>query len=242
MEALRTSQLSTEQLAVFNIESITDDRWALIRPRIDEDFPGGEFNFVDLGGGNGLFADRVLAEYPKSRGAVLDSSDLLLSKNRPHSRKTVTFGNALDFANHFSEVDIVFCNWIFHHLVHSSSYARSRENVRNTLTAIRSRMTKRGRLSVYETDYNGYISWFPGRLIFALTSSRALAPFVKRLGANTAGVGVCFQSSKQWHQTFENCGFHVLSHAAEKPWWWWSTFRHTCLLLRDVSHAHYWAK
>jgi 16S rRNA G1207 methylase RsmC len=58
------------------------------------DFPDGHFNFIDIGGGDGLFADKVLARFPNSHGTVLDNSQLLLKKNIPSSRKNIIFNSA----------------------------------------------------------------------------------------------------------------------------------------------------
>ncbi|NJO57968.1 MAG: class I SAM-dependent methyltransferase [Richelia sp. RM2_1_2] len=80
-------QLEDSQLETFDTEYVNDKRWQIIKEQIERDFPEGDFTFLDVGGGNGLFADRLLSNYPKSRGTVLDNSELLLSKNKSNSRK-----------------------------------------------------------------------------------------------------------------------------------------------------------
>ena len=230
-----TSRLADHQLAPFDADhALAGGRWEIVRSCIDRDFPSGQFSFVDIGGGNGLLADRVLACYPKSHGAVLDSSDLMLSKNNPSDRKRLIKANALDFAKHFQSVDLVFCNWVLHHLVKTASYWQSRENVRRVLAAIDRDCLSQGRLSIIESDYNGYISWVPGVVVFELTSSRAFAPLIRRLGANTAGVGVCFLSHRQWVHTLTISGFRLTSHTAEEAWDW-PAYRKVALLLREVN-------
>ena len=51
--------------------------------------------------------------------------------------------------------------------------------------------------------YQGWVvENVPGRLIYHLTSAKLTASLARRMGANTAGVGVCFLSKHQWLMTF----------------------------------------
>jgi hypothetical protein len=235
-----TDKLSDHQLEAFDTELINERLWAVIARCIDRDFPTGRFSFVDLGGGNGVFADRVLSRYPNSTGIVLDASDLLTSRNTPSARKRVIRADAFDIEKHCSSADIVFCNWLLHHLVTTGSRNESLANIRHVLTLIRRVLGQRGRLSIYENDYCGYIDSFPSRAIFFLTSSRPLALLMRSLGANTAGVGVCFQSTKGWVSTLQKAGFDVLAHTTERTWK--PKRRHAALLIRQVGFGHYWAQ
>src|SRR5438876_5406232 len=83
MERL-VERLTDDQLEAFDTESVNDQRWIPIHRCLDRDFPDGQFTFLDLGGGNGTFADRLLEDYPSSSGVVLDNSQLLLNRNKPH--------------------------------------------------------------------------------------------------------------------------------------------------------------
>lgn len=228
--------LSDEQASTFDTEYVTDGRWQPVFQCIQRDFPEGSFRFLDVGGGNGVFTDRVLAAFPRAYGTLLDTSEFLLSRNRASDRKKTVLANIADWRTN-ETYDIVFCNWVLHHLITRGDYRQTRGNISKVLRVCGGLLTERGRLSIYENDYNGVIDWFPGRAIFALTSSIALAPFVKKLGANTAGVGVCFLSHRQWLETLE--GFPVLDYTPDAPWsfpWW----RAVPLLLREVRCAHYW--
>jgi len=191
-----TKQLSDEQLSQFDTEYVTDEMWKPIEREIARDFPSGGFSFLDLGGGNGIFADRILRAYPNSTGTVLDSSELLLSRNSRSPRKEVVLGDAMRIEA-LGQYDIIFCNWLLHHLV-ASSYRRTRQNIDAALHACANHLTPNGRFSLYDNDYSGYIDNAPSRLIFLLTSSKVLARVVKSMGANTAGVGVCFLSDREW--------------------------------------------
>ena len=64
-------QLADDQLAAFDTEYVTEPLWDILKRRIDRAFPDGRFSFIDIGGGNGVFADRLLAAYPDATGTVL---------------------------------------------------------------------------------------------------------------------------------------------------------------------------
>ena len=62
-----------------------------------------------------------------------------------------------------------------------------------------------------EIHYNGlFHEELPSSLIHALSSSPVLAPVVKRLGANTAGYGVCFHSESYWRKLYTQNGLDVV--------------------------------
>lgn len=74
---------------------------------------------LDIGGGNGQFLDTVLNHFPNSIGALIDISPVLISANRPHARKSIIAGDVYKI-NELLEgqrFDIVFANWVLHHLV-----------------------------------------------------------------------------------------------------------------------------
>ena len=56
---MELKQLSDEQLAEFDTDDMFDERWEMITSSIAMDFPEGDFTFLDLGGGNGVFSDRL---------------------------------------------------------------------------------------------------------------------------------------------------------------------------------------
>jgi ubiquinone/menaquinone biosynthesis C-methylase UbiE len=183
-----TIKLSDAQLAPFDVDRVVGPRWERIRSCIDRDFPDGRFTFLDVGGGNGTFADRLLATYPHCSGTVLDNSEMLVSRNVKSDRKRVVLASATELEP-YGRHDIVFCNTLLHHLV-GLSYDATRGNIARVIASASRTLTERGRLSIYEVDCNGVIDGFSSRLLFWLTSSRVLAPAIKSLGANTAG-SVC---------------------------------------------------
>src|ERR1700693_3265100 len=75
------------QVEAFNVEYVCEREWKLIEPVFDSRFAGRAFSFVDVGGGNGNFADRLLQRYPDATGTVLDCARGLLAQNVMHSQK-----------------------------------------------------------------------------------------------------------------------------------------------------------
>lgn len=236
-------QLSDRQLTSFDTEYVTDARWSPIKRCIDRDFPDGRFTFLDVGGGNGVFADRILANYPEASGVVLDNSRLLLGRNRPGARKRTLLDTAESLARAGGErYDVVFFNWLLHHLVERSSYRDTRARIDQVLRSAAGVLTERGRVSVYENLYDGlFADGAPGWVVYQLTSARRIAKLMSRAGANTAGVGVCFQSRRQWCSAMARNGFQILDFAQDVAWtipWQWKAFLH----VGQISCGHFWLK
>lgn len=201
---MKLKKLDDAQVEAFDTEYVDDNRWAAtVEARINQDFPDGHFTFLDVGGGNGNgnFADRILAQYPNSVGTVLDNSETMLSRNKPNERKTVVLDSVENLEKSNATYDMISLNWVLHHMV-GDSYMQSRRNQIWTLKTVKALLTARGRVSIFENLYDGYlVDSLPGRIIFNLTSSKAISGITQRLGANTAGVGVCFLSKKQCFTT-----------------------------------------
>ena len=234
-------QLSDSQLAAFDTEYVDADRWRLVKTNIDRDFPDGRFRFLDLGGGTGRFADLLLAHYPLAEGCVFDSSELLLAKNKPDQRKQLVCDSVENLGKLDGRFDLVAVHWLLHHLV-GNSYAQTTTNQRSSLRGLASLLSERGRVSLFENNYQGLLlGALPGWLIYQATSMRALAALTRRLGANTAGVGVCFRSERQWRAMIAATGFKIVDYGEPDQWrwplrWYWRVF----LLLHRVRVGHYW--
>lgn len=232
-------QLEDSQLETFNTEYVTDQRWQIIKAQIDKDFPNGDFNFLDVGGGNGVFADRLLEYYPKSKGTVLDNAQVLLDKNQINPRKTIVCDSVENLNSIEIKYDLICFNWLLHHLV-GNSYSETRKNMSTAINAVIPLLTPYGRVSIFENMYNGLaIDGLPSKIIFTLTSSKAIAGVIKKMGANTAGVGVCFLSQKQWIETISKTGLKLLKYTDDEKWTIpikWQVFLH----IGNIRCGHFW--
>jgi len=242
--------LSDSQVAAFDSsgwERKRFERWmrideinALLSPYMSV-HPAAEF--LDLGGGTGRFSDLLLATYESASAVVGDSSDVLLSRNQPHPRKTVSRVNASRLAEAFEprSFDVIFIHRLLHHLV-GDSYAETMRSIQDVLCQCAAVLKPHGRLSVIENTWDGrFCDELSGRLLYHATSSRLFAPVARRMGANAAGTGVCYLSSRLLNRLLERAGFDIEAEQVfvnlRFPWY----IRHPMLLRRSRS-IHYWCR
>jgi hypothetical protein len=140
--------------------------------------------------------------------------------------------------------DCITANWVFHHLV-GNDYRTSWKNCLDTLIQCKELLKPNGMLLVAENMFDGYLrSNIPSHLIYAITATRW--PWFVRLAKrffNTAGVGVCFQSRREWGHMFAQAGFDLVAFQPGLVWWWLGrTFRGMAmrlLFLKSVSQGHF---
>jgi hypothetical protein len=234
-------QLNNQAIEQFDQEYVNDFQWEKIQNLINKSFPQNNFCFLDIGGGNGKFADRILATYPLSTGTILDNADILLSLNKTDPRKKLILGSVEDLTELFvnCKYDLIFFNWTLHHFV-KDSYAETRKSQAESLINASNLLSSIGYISVFENIYDGiFFKNLPSYIIFCLTSSKTLAPFFKKMGANTAGCGVCFLSEKQWHETFKKAEL-LVSEYTNFDKWPFSIVHRLFLHLGLVRVGHFW--
>lgn len=156
MTSQTIKKLDDEQIKQFNVEYVSDRRWQLVKKCINKEYSDGEFTFLDVGGGNGVFVDRILSQYAKSRGTLIDNSEYLLEQNKANEHKTLVCDSVEKIDEIFKDqkFDVIFINWLLHHLV-SSSYRQTRSNIVTCLTSLRRLLTENGSvaiLEIYMTD------------------------------------------------------------------------------------------
>lgn len=211
MEAIELPKLSDSQLRDFDTEYVTPEMWSQTEAWIKEAFPDGRFSFLDVGGGNGVFTDTVLDRFPNARGVLIDNGEALLAANKGHPRKTLVCESATNLERRFrgQKFDLISFNWLLHHLI-LPSYGDSRRLQSDVVTAACGLLSGKGRICVFENLYDGsFIRDLPGWIIYQLTSSKILAPITRRMGANTAGCGVCFGSRSHWNSLFEELKLEI---------------------------------
>lgn len=240
MQKLSTMKtLDNSQLETFDTDYINDKRWKTIKEHIDRDFSEGKFSFLDIGGGNGVFADKILSYYPKSKGTVLDNSELLIKKQKFNFRKELICDSVENLSSLNQKYDIIFFNWLLHHLV-ADSYTESKNNILLALNSAIPLLCEHGRISIYENMYDGLIlDSLPSSLVYNLTSNRAIAAVTRKMGANTAGVGVCFLSKNQWISTLNKTDLELIKYSDDDKWsipLTWNVFLH----IKSIHCGHFW--
>ena len=236
-------QLSEDQLESFNTEYVNGVFWDAVVNLIDKHFATGKFTFMDIGGGNGVFTDRILMHYPQSEAFLLDNASNLIEINTQHPRKTIILDSVENLENYLNtyDIDIVFINWVLHHLV-SDSYQKTRSNIVNTLTIIkRNKHVKY--LSIFENMYNGILfDSLPSRLIYQITSLKSIKLLARKMGANTAGIGVSFLSKKMWIKLFSSIFGEANINAKDFHYWKVPFIRKIFLHIKNINMSLFWIK
>lgn len=237
--------LDETQNATFDEDYHSEEEFAAKLKRLDAIVQQSEFYVLDVGGGNGRFLDSVLDHFPQARGTVLDVSRQLLSRNKPHPRKTLVHGSVDTLDTDFQEqsFDIITINWLLHHLV-GPSYETCAENCRVTLQKCEKLLKPGGTIIVAENMFDGFAGCnLPSWLIYRITTLQAswFVPIARRF-FNTAGVGVCFRSAKAWQQVFREAGLTIAQNDA--GYLWEMGFKRRVmfpmLAIQKVSHRHFY--
>ncbi|MDR1633092.1 MAG: class I SAM-dependent methyltransferase [Dysgonamonadaceae bacterium] len=241
METIK--KLDDRQVLNFDTDYIQDNDWDRLCEYLLILFPEGDFSFLDIGGGNGVFCDKVLNAFPQSTAVLLDNSEYLISLNKQSERKRIICDSVENIDILFPEekFDVVFLNLVLHHFV-SNSYKATYKNVTNTFFQLKSLLSPRGYVYVFEDFYNGAIfNGLPGYLIYTLTLSKIFARLTRKLGANTAGTGVCFRSRKQWGKIINKCGYKII-HEGESHLFTFPLWKKILLHMGKVNMGYLWLK
>ena len=160
--------LGEDRLAAFDTDYVYGEMWPHINRLVEVSFPAGCFSFVDLGGGNGRFADTLLDRFPHSSCVLVDSAESLLALNSPHPRKTLAHHSieTCEAALAGARFDLVCFHWVLHHFV-AGSFGATRAFQQQALEVARGLLTDRGRVSVFENLYEGFVfDSLPGRTVY----------------------------------------------------------------------------
>lgn len=241
-----TKKLSAEQLSQFDRDLMEPNAKKVFWAQYDKHFGrGAAVSILDVGGGNGTFADMLLRHLPQARVAVLDNSAYLLRQNVPSDRKSTLCGSAENLAELFptERFDLITINWVLHHLV-----GRSRKEtaliIENVLRQARMLLRPGGRVAVFENVMDGVpVDEIPNRIIYAITSCRIplVTPLIRRHAFNTAGVGVFFMSDRMLHRFFAEAGLEDAGSQVSDEWRKTRLFR-MALMLRSIRVTNYWLK
>lgn len=205
-------KLDSEQTVSFDTEYIDSAMFAVLVRQLDLLYPTHQpFHMLDIGGGNGMYADKILSHYPNASVTLVEPESTLIDKNLDHPRKDLicsTFQDTI-FSDKF---DVIQFNWVLHHFV-GDSYEASIELQRKALEKAFQNLSNNGIVVVFENFYEGlFVQNLPSALIYQSTASKSLAPITSKMGANTAGVGVCFNSRSRWHDMILEAGFVAVLH------------------------------
>ena len=205
--------LPDDRISEFS-NSYTAQNTSTLALQVAEEFLNrdGKIKILDVGGGNGSFLDALLAGLPLSQGCLIDENKAMLHKNAHSDRKKLINADFLDWGrgDHSERFDLISFNFVLHHFI-STSRAGSIGMQEAALKAAKSLLSNEGVILVYEIHYNGiFNSDLPSTLIGWLTRQKLISPLIRRLGANTAGYGVCFHSESFWIEMYKRSGLKIV--------------------------------
>lgn len=239
--------LSEEQNARFDAEFHPPLELAQKVEALRELFgPAGPGEILDAGGGNGVFLDTLLEEFPEANGTLVDVSRVLLDKNSTYDRKTLIEGSIEELSSVVGgrTFDLVLANWLLHHLV-GDSYSRCRQNVVRALSSFSGVLRPGGVIVVAENMFDGFFGTnIPSRAIWMITSV-SFDPWVRlaRRAFNTAGVGVCFRSERNWRTVFAEAGLQIVRETEGRMLDYGRMQRLTPLLgISRMAHRHFYLR
>jgi SAM-dependent methyltransferase len=234
--------LSEVQNATFDTEFHSPKELAAKLKVLRAHFGDRPVRLLDIGGGNGVFTDSLFAEFPGWTSTIIDVSELLLHANKPHPSKRVIHGSLFDIDTllPYAQFDCICINWVFHHLV-GSDYASSIRNITHAIDLLSRRLAPGGLMCIGENRYDPVIGHnISARLIFEITAVRT--PWIARLvgkHANTAGVGVCFQSEAAWRHLFAKAGLREAYPVFHYKPFNIKGIKKVALLLKEASQVHF---
>ncbi|WP_023603269.1 methyltransferase [Aliivibrio logei] len=225
--------LSTEQTKAFDTEYVDAKMFTLVQQALESySIINKPFTLMDVGGGNGKYADKFLSCYPNAHVTVLDSEYSLLEKNTSNQRKNLIhapFQNVSDIP----KMQVIQFNWVLHHFV-SSGYKESCALQLSGLKDAYELLEPGGVILIFENFYDGWpMKELPSNIIHQLTASTSLAAITSKMGANTAGVGVCFHSEQYWRDLLNTAGFNHIKSKHCYDFGNLSTLKKICLCINE---------
>jgi ubiquinone/menaquinone biosynthesis C-methylase UbiE len=173
-----------------------------------------DIRILDIGGAGGHFAAQLykFLDGMKRKITVLDSTEYgaweTYSRDIEFIKESVDNIDKLFSENTF---DIVFANKVFHHFV-KGSWKGTINGIKESLRKIYKILKTDGLLCAADHFYNGMVyDEITSRIIYGLTSCSipAVVKTCKKLGAESAGTGVCFLSKKMWIKYIGEGGFKI---------------------------------
>jgi len=204
--------LDSNQTQSFDTEYVDDYLFSIVVKAVDQyltNIDKGEV--IDVGGGNGMFIDRVLDYYPNFSATLVEPESTLLHKNSSRDNKKLIESTFQDFPESPKSTDLITLNWVLHHFV-GCNYSNTYQLQLQALKKCYNLLKPGGIVFIFENFYEGkWVNDMPGSIIYHLTASSLMKEVTKKLGANTAGVGVSFHSRNTWINMLKESGFQIES-------------------------------
>lgn len=183
---------------------------------------------LDIGGGAGYFSMELLRQVTSHGSNVRDINIYLIDTHRydtwDDGNTCIHFveGDALDIDLIYQpgfQFDYIFCNMFFHHLL-GDSFEKSADLRKICMDKMKKILKPDGKIGIIDNLNDGFL-WdqVSCRILYFLTTTRnpLIVRLCKKMGSNSAGVGVCMLSRRMWHQLVEGAGMRIIDLVDSEP-------------------------
>jgi SAM-dependent methyltransferase len=170
---------------------------------------GPKRSILDIGGGGGAFAKYCKSIFPDADVCIVDPSKELLQKQNIRGIKCVV-GSLPDNLNVDSAYRYVAMKVVLHHVV-GSSIRESKDLVRRSIQAAKSKLDEKGYIFIRELYYESYlIPTLTRTMIFYLLRFQNRLKFKIPHDDFLAGLEVCFYTRKEIESLIRECNLEIV--------------------------------
>ncbi|MCM1047003.1 MAG: class I SAM-dependent methyltransferase [Clostridiales bacterium] len=182
---------------------------------------------LDIGGGAGYFAKELLRRVTAKDSKVCRIDIYVIDTHRydtwNDNDESIHFieGDAMDIELICGggTLDYIFCNMFFHHLL-GDSFKQSEMFRKDLINKMKKVLKAGGKIGIIDNINDGLL-WDQAscRILYFLTATKnpIVVKVCKRMGSNSAGVGVCMLSRKMWHELVNGAGMRIIDSTDSEP-------------------------
>lgn len=134
-----------------------------------------------------------------------------------------------------SSYDYIFCNMFVHHLI-GNNFEESGEIRKEVFNNLHKVLRSDGKLLIADNVNNGFLfDDMSCRILYAVTTCRnaVVKKMLFKLGAHSAGVGVCMLSQGMWKNLLTETGFKMIEMRTTQPPSTWNIAKKMLLMNRE---------
>ncbi|WP_298667555.1 methyltransferase domain-containing protein [uncultured Methanofollis sp.] len=170
---------------------------------------GSGHSLLDIGGGGGAFAKYCKSIFPDADICVVDPSKELLQKQNAHGIKRVV-GSLPDDINVASAYHYIAMKVVLHHVV-GTSIRESKDLVKKSILAAKSKLDDGGYVFIREIYYESYlIPTFTRTIIFYLLRLQNRLKLKIPHDDFISGLEVCFYTRDEIESMIRECNLEIV--------------------------------
>ena len=174
----------------------------------------GTLKILDIGGASGYFALKLKEYYSNIDCDVTVIDSTIFETWEEFSKKINCIETSVDNIDKIfpeNTFDIIFANRVFHHFVRKN-WKQTVKGIDEIIKKIHKIIKKNGTICITEHFFDGLlIDSLSSRVVYALSSNKCkpIIALCKKIGVESAGVGVCFLSKKIWVEKLTSNKFEI---------------------------------